>query len=822
MQIVKVVVASSDPTRSPPALILDLAVKGALATREEDDAHISAATDGNQLSADGTSSLIGRIVRGEVAKVLPRGVRVKLPDNGDVFALLPLEHLVDHVAYCRAAAASLVPGAIIPELLVMEESSEGDIAVSQKPLLLSAARADGSADLLPRSISDLTAGNTAVGVVYKVEDFGIFVRFLGGLTALCPRSLVDEQFVANAQGLFSVGDSVRCTIQRVDAAAGRLVVTFKSSATPSHPGALYLETALREGYISAVQPQSDDSGEELGRTLPVLGRAAVGGTCDGVVTAIREYGVILERSDGCVMICLPQHSQAGLQEGDKVKARILELDVEKRLLNVSLDPDVVRFGRRKHKSPPPAAGTTCSAVVLLADAESPHAVASLENGALGYIAIADYHCPTKSVQDVAELVSEGATVSVRVASVMEGGVFDGIALLRIQEPSRQTRRLRSRTLSDVGDDPSAPALPRDEIVIGTVLELPVKSIKADVARLTLQVQEEDGTRVSALARLHITDAPSPSEENVDPLAVPMDMSGLPKWHPFAEISQGDWLSVTVVDVKMKDGRLIVDLSTKQVGEDLGDDMDDDEEEDSAKERLSWESSVIPAAGDVCRGVIASVEDDGCWVHLSPEVKAYVGLLELSSEQEVLARPRDHFAAGMPVLLVIIWVDAQRHHIEARLRLPPAVCAAAKKMPESGRLSLGADGLALPFAEGDVVMGRLDLRRKAPLPPALMINLGTRCSGRVCATEVRDPGEWEDAPLMFQRCVPSTYSPCLASFGPCCTMSRSTPQMDTRHQQRPTLKFSACGVACTASLCSCSTAMKLLRQYFMLLDCTHCN
>lgn len=62
----------------------------------------------------------------------------------------------------------------------------------------------------------------------------------------------------------------------------------------------------------------------------------------------------------------------------------------------------------------------------------------------------------------------------------------------------------------------------------------------------------------------------------------------------------------------------------------------------------------------------------------------------------------------------------------------------------------AKGAGNPTSEspdaGDVVEGRVDLSVKAWSPPCVMVRLDGGGIGRVCVTELSEPGAWKDNPV----------------------------------------------------------------------------
>ncbi|CAM9184323.1 unnamed protein product, partial [Phaeothamnion confervicola] len=400
---------------------------------------------------------------------------------------LPAAHLVDHPALAAAAAAALPAGARLTGLLVLyvPPRATGRIRLTRKPLLLAAATGSGgggkaaeegsSSDnvinigWLPASAAELTAGDVVVGAVSRVDDFGVFVRFRNNLTALCPRALVADQFVPDVRGLFAEHDSVRAVVQRVDAEAGRVVLTFKSSLVPSC-GALFLSTLLAEEAAAAkeaatattaVAAGKDASPADLARRMPDWQRYPIGTTTNATVTAVRDYGLVLMATDGqTLIVCPPSAASAASDDGavtaaaplpavgDAVKVRVLSVDFEKRVLNATAEPAFVGAGRRKRRREraPLEAFAETDAEVLIAGTDMPYAVVAAGDD-VALVQVADYHCPYRRAAATAAAATAGlaATVVGRGAGLKEGshvtavvtghgpdgGPFAGVPLLTL-------------------------------------------------------------------------------------------------------------------------------------------------------------------------------------------------------------------------------------------------------------------------------------------------------------------------------------------------------------------------------------------------------
>jgi polyribonucleotide nucleotidyltransferase len=99
-----------------------------------------------------------------------------------------------------------------PLLLAAQKQGITGPAAATLPSITTTATAtasDRTATASTTGAASLQPGDVAAGVVSSVQDFGVFVKFKGGMSALCPRALVADQFVKDPRGMVRVGDSTR-------------------------------------------------------------------------------------------------------------------------------------------------------------------------------------------------------------------------------------------------------------------------------------------------------------------------------------------------------------------------------------------------------------------------------------------------------------------------------------------------------------------------------------------------------------------------------------------------------------------------------------
>ena len=154
-------------------------------------------------------------------------------------------------------SAQYAKGARVERLLVLEINEQtGVVRVTRKPMLLDAVEKsttttedaeDATTVIVPRDVNELTDGQLVAGYVVSVRDFGVFVRFCGGLTALAPKALLSDSFTEDPSSLFAEGDSLIATVDTVKPENGRIVVSTKPSRVSSRATrATFLRSLLAE------------------------------------------------------------------------------------------------------------------------------------------------------------------------------------------------------------------------------------------------------------------------------------------------------------------------------------------------------------------------------------------------------------------------------------------------------------------------------------------------------------------------------------------------------------------------------------------------
>jgi ribosomal protein S1 len=753
------------------------------------------------------------VVTGTVIKTENDVVHVRL-ESGDL-ALLHKDHLCDIASHCAALFAKIndfLPAGATVTGVHLGANKNGSINMSIKPLFLAVAgvkAADSehvvtaaAQDMtIPNRIGDLHPGQLVAGSVWKVESYGILVRFRDGMTALAPRPNVADTFISSPVGLFNIGDSVRCVIQRVDLTRERAIVTLKPTTVPPSAGnMLYVASLLQEKYRIAKETTSLDWKHN-----------GIGQVVKATVTAVKSYGVVLMGTDNVTMMLAKTADGSNFAEGDAVDALVLDIDFENSVLDVTLDTDLVstikktqasQAASKKKKTKKISAecsvGEIChnSVIALVKD----QYVVVVVKGVVCFVMIADYHCPYKTTADY----KVQQTLSVKVerclpnsfASYLHntersspysltamGSVFvEGNDAQRKLSASLQQEAEGSDGKIDSQLPPSDTAVTQQQqqqqptrqkfvesLRIGAMLKWEVVGVSS--TSVTVMPEHHSDMKVNITASIHVSSAVDSCdgcddlESILDKIALDDDGScdreGISVYHPFHGISKGSKVSARVIQVRHVDAdedaadktkRLIVYLS-------LPPQKKSKKNTASAhwKRMLQWSGRESIKMDTLYAGAITTIHKSHCTVALSPYISANISILDISKDISLIEKFRDYCHVGMKLICTVtelVTSNKQKHSISISRALVEDIASGSVHVDLTKTVTVDVPhehaGSSDKMVPGDVMLGVVDMsaHSHAKKPPALTVVLSNGKRGRVCVTEVSDTGSWKDYTALF--------------------------------------------------------------------------
>ncbi|KAH8696661.1 putative rRNA biogenesis protein RRP5 [Talaromyces proteolyticus] len=153
-------------------------------------------------------------------------------DKFDVIAQLTASHLSDgDISKQNTALSKIRVGQKLPGLVVLNvERARRLIKVTNKPSLKRSLK-EGS---LPSKFQDIHEGMSVTGFVRAITSVGVFVEFLGGLNALLPKRLIDDEHINQPHFGLHLFQPLSATIHQIDEDFRRFTLTMRPSIKTSN------------------------------------------------------------------------------------------------------------------------------------------------------------------------------------------------------------------------------------------------------------------------------------------------------------------------------------------------------------------------------------------------------------------------------------------------------------------------------------------------------------------------------------------------------------------------------------------------------------
>jgi rRNA biogenesis protein RRP5 len=176
---------------------------------------------------------IGSVLAATITEKTANKLVVSLLPSGFT-GTVDVAHLSDgDASKCDKALAKARVGGHLKELVVLDKQDvQKQVILSAKSSLIKAAKAG----TLATDFSKFQRGQQLVGYVRKAADYGVLVGFANGLTGLCLKHNLSEEHVSMPAAMFSVGQSVSCTVTEVESAQQRFQVSIKPVTAPGRVG----------------------------------------------------------------------------------------------------------------------------------------------------------------------------------------------------------------------------------------------------------------------------------------------------------------------------------------------------------------------------------------------------------------------------------------------------------------------------------------------------------------------------------------------------------------------------------------------------------
>lgn len=254
------------------------------------------------------------VLPGVITKVNERQVLVKLSET--VSGPVHLPDMVDN--YDEVNTHNYKKGEVVRVSIVSLDVSNKTLRLSTRPSRIMSSTLPVN-DREITNISQLTAGDVVRGFVKNVADKGLFVLLGGPVTAMVKISNLSDRFIKEWKDQYQVDQLVKGRVVSVNSGTKQVELSLKASA-------------LDENYVAPTTYESIREGQIV----------------TGHVRKVETFGAFIVLDDSANVSGLAHRSQMAdkavvdatklYQEGDKVKALVLEVDAPKRKISLGLKP----------------------------------------------------------------------------------------------------------------------------------------------------------------------------------------------------------------------------------------------------------------------------------------------------------------------------------------------------------------------------------------------------------------------------------------------------------------------------------------------------
>ncbi|GFP58915.1 rRNA biogenesis protein rrp5 [Trichoderma asperellum] len=251
---------------------------------------------------------------GKITKVNERQVLVKLSEN--VSGPVHLPDMVDD--YGTVDTLKYKKGDIVRVSIVDVDASNKRIRLSMRPSRIMSSTLP-VADKEISKFTQLSTGDIVRGFVKNVADKGVFVLLGGQVTGFVKISNLSDRFLKEWKDSFQIDQLVKGRVIALDAATNQLELSLKSSVVDEDYKPPVGYNDIKEGQIVTGIVRKV---EEFGAFIVIDNSANVSGLCHRT-----------QMADNAVKDATKLY-----KEGDKVKARVLEVDPTKRRISFGLKP----------------------------------------------------------------------------------------------------------------------------------------------------------------------------------------------------------------------------------------------------------------------------------------------------------------------------------------------------------------------------------------------------------------------------------------------------------------------------------------------------
>ncbi|GMF45158.1 unnamed protein product [Phytophthora fragariaefolia] len=674
------------------------------------------------------AKLVGKTITNvKVTDVETTCFRVQTADGME--GVLPFVQLTDfprQTSLVDEIVKRISAGDVISEpLLVISQESDGVLTLSKKPLLLEFASRSA---ILPRTFGDIKESAVLIGYVTSLNaSKGVFVKFLNNLVAVAPKGYLKEEFVSQIdEGMFEIGETVTCSVEKIDTEKKQFVVGFKQN------NFLQVKNATNRARPAFFQAYLREQAAVRNAADVKKAPFTLGKTKKAEFVGVRPYGAVfaLEKDDETVTVLVPSVTAKNNEwdEGDSVKLLLTDYDFSKNVYYGAVDESLVKSGSkstRKQKQRVKAGSKIEAAKVLAVSPTEKYAVVSFpdpQNADLlqfGVVELCEFWCPSQTSTQLGIEVNASVECRVVQPSLKSGSnstMFDDLVLLALEE-QKLVEKAKSATRKSTS---KLPKYAQDDLTLGRTLT----GVIAGISENSMEIRVETGKNVGKVrALVSIVDVDGIEEKSGHS-------------HPFDKFSVSTAVTGRVIAVTSKGANKL-----KPVSEDnpakfhaiqlslRTEDVAGDEKVTDVQRfiRPDWMEGSAGRAllqeGNSVEGVVSGQAADHLTIRLSSNVTGSLSCVEVSEDVEVVRAFQDKFPVGKRVKCYVLQVNEEKKVVDLSLIHSSSTQDKAIVKP------------------GSIVNGVISTKKSAIRPPCVMVQLGAHTYGRVCITELL--AKWEN-------------------------------------------------------------------------------
>ncbi|XP_015771536.1 PREDICTED: protein RRP5 homolog [Acropora digitifera] len=207
----------------------------------------------------------------------------------------------------------------------------------------------GDVDVVESRYDGLEVGMILTGVIVNVMQSGALVEFSVGLRGLAPNHFLADEFVSEPALHFQSGRSVLAMVQEIDPERQRFIVSLRpSDCFPEETEDNALE--LLKTYLVERQ-QIIEHLSSTSEKIKVLTALKPGTFVEAEVLDSKYQGIFLQLAQGIQGFVFHQLAKGvSCQPGEIVFGCVLDCDLDRELVYVSLIPDIVKRSKAAAES----------------------------------------------------------------------------------------------------------------------------------------------------------------------------------------------------------------------------------------------------------------------------------------------------------------------------------------------------------------------------------------------------------------------------------------------------------------------------------------